>query len=84
MQVFAHRPVGIELPQPGRLRPGAAKRVDHLIGAQRKERAGGCGGTERRHGAGRVPVAVVAGIDRLPDPERGLVANGHRRQELFA
>jgi hypothetical protein len=30
MQMLAHRAVGVELPQRGGLRAGAAQRVDHL------------------------------------------------------
>ncbi len=82
--MLAHRPVGVELPQAGCLGPGAAERVEHLLRRQPKDGAGGRRGAERRHGAGGMPVAIVAGVHRFADPQRGFVADGHGRQEPFA
>ena len=81
MQVLAHRAVGVELPQPGGLRSRRAERVEHLLGVEPEQRAGGRGGAERRGGAGGMPEAIVARIHRFADAQRGVVAERDGEQE---
>ena len=84
MQVLAHRAVGVELPERRRLRAGAAQRVQHLRRTETHQRSRRSRRTERRHRARRVEEVVVAGVDRLADAERGLVADRHRREKRAA
>src|SRR5579875_3323973 len=81
MQMLAHGAAGVELPQSGGLRSGAAERVLHLIGVEAKQRSGGGRRPESGGGSGGMPEAVVARIHGLPDPQRGPVAERDGQQK---
>ena len=84
VQRLAHRAAGVEFPQPGCLSAGASQRVEHLRGVQPDQVTGGDRRAESGDRAGRVPVAVVAGVDRLADAQRRLITQHHGAQEVTA
>ena len=84
MQVLAHGAVGVELPEAGGLRAGAAECVDGLPSVELHERCGGRGRAERRGSASGMPVAVMARVDRFTDSQRGLVAEDDGEGEVVA
>jgi hypothetical protein len=73
--------VGIEFPQPRGLGAGAAQSVEHLPGVQLEDRPSrGCR-PKSGGGPGRMPEAVVAGIDGFANSQRGFVAQRNGQQE---
>src|SRR5580704_17831548 len=67
MEVFAHRAVGIEFPEPCCLSACTPEGIDRLLRVQLHQRSCRRSRSECGDGTGWMPKMIVAGIDRLAD-----------------
>ena len=74
--------VAQELPEAGRLGAGRAEGMQHPLGRQPQQMAGGGRGGEGPGGAGGVEGPVVRAAEELADPDADLVADDRSRQQL--